>query len=84
MAFTEDITVVIVTKYLDEINYIFDKTLWNNCQCMISVGLKLAGSESEAILVSSGDNYVTSWRLRIHIPTFHSIFRSDDGHSTEL
>ncbi|XP_015124582.1 restin homolog [Diachasma alloeum] len=53
VAFADDVAVVLVAKYLTEINYSFDTILKTFRHCMDAVGLKLAGYKTEAVLITS-------------------------------
>lgn len=53
VAFADDAAVVIVTKYLEEANRIFEETYSQIQQWMCSAGLKLAEHKTQAVLVTS-------------------------------
>ncbi|XP_015113967.1 uncharacterized protein LOC107039043 [Diachasma alloeum] len=53
VAFANDVAVVIVGKYLEEINFTFDKTFETIRRWMDSAGLHLAEHKTEAVLITS-------------------------------
>lgn len=64
VAFADDVAVIIVAKYLEEINWAFDKTFDVIKNWMALMGLKLAEHKTEAVLIT-GRKHIESVTLRV-------------------